>query len=192
MELQETPSTPSESLRVIESFIDRTKRNLKAKSFDLLLWGILISLASLSHYFLLTTLNYENPWLPWPILMIGGTVFTCIYHATNKKERQVRTFADNFLMWLSICSGLIFFVIAFLCVRQNISPFPFMLAHASLLIFVTGAILRFRPLVVGGVLFIASSIVSSFLEYESQLLFCAVVVIVGYLVPGILIRKEKG
>lgn len=192
MELQDTSSSPSESLRVIESFIDKTKRNLRARSFDLLLWGILVSLASLSNYFLLTSFNYGKAWLPWPILMVTGTILSSIYHATNKKEKQVRTFADNFLMWLSICSGLIFFVIAFLCVRQNISPFPFMLAHTSVLILVTGAILRFRPLVVGGILFVASSIVCSFLEYESQLLFCAAVVIVGYLVPGFLIRKEKG
>jgi FtsH-binding integral membrane protein len=191
MELQETSSTPSESLRVIESFIDKTKRNLRARSFDLLLWGILVALASLAHYFLLTSFQYENAWLPWPILMIGGSIFTSIYHATNKKEKQVRTFADVFLMWLSICSGVIFFVIAFLCVRQSISPFPFMLAHTSVLIFVTGAILRFKPLVAGGILFMVSSIVSSFLPYESQLLFCAAVVIIGYLVPGILIRKEK-
>ena len=191
MELQETSSSPSESLRVIEAFINKTKQNLKSISFDLILWGILVCLASLGHYFLLSNTSYANAWLPWPVLMIGGSIVTAIYHATNKKEREVRTFSDYFLMWLSICCGLVYFIIAFLCVRQNISPLPFMLAHTSVLILVTGAVLKFKPLIAGGILFIASSIITPFLEYENQLLVCSAVVAIGYLVPGILLKKEK-
>jgi len=191
MELQDTSPSPSESLQVIEAFISRTKQNLKTKSFDLLLWGVLVSLAALSHYFLLTIFKYENAWLSWPVLMIGGSIITTVYHVSNRKKQKIKTFTDTFLMWLSICSGFVYFVIAFLCVRQTISPLPFMLAHTSVLILVTGAVLKFKPLIAGGILFIAGAIIAPFLEEQDQLLLTTAIVICGYLVPGILLRKEK-
>lgn len=191
MELQDTSPSPSESLQVIETFISRTRQNLKTKSFDLLLWGVLVSLAALSHYLLLTIFKYENAWLPWPVLMIGGSIITTVYHVSNKKQQKIKTFTDTFLMWLSICSGFVYFVIAFLCVRQTISPLPFMLAHTSVLILVTGAVLKFKPLIAGGILFIAGAIIAPFLEQQNQLLLTTAIVICGYLVPGILLRKGK-
>ena len=191
MQLQDTSPSPSESLQIIEAFIGRAKQNLKAISFDLLLWGILVVLAALSHYLLLAVFEYENAWLPWPVLMIGGSIFTTVYHISNRKKQKVNTFTDIFLMWLSICSGLVYFVIAFLCVRQTIPPLPFMLAHTSVLIFVTGAVLKFKPLIAGGILFIAGAIIAAFLEEQNQLLLTTGIVIFGYLVPGILLRKEK-
>ena len=191
MQLQDTSPSPSESLQIIEAFISRAKQNLKAISFDLLLWGILVAFAALSHYLLLAIFKYQNAWLPWPVLMIGGSIFTTVYHISNRKKQKIQTFTDTFLMWLSISSGLVYFVIAFLCVKQTISPLPFMLAHTSVLILVTGAILRFKPLIAGGILFIAGAIIAAFLEEQNQLLLTTGIVIFGYLVPGILLRKEK-
>lgn len=191
MQLQDTSPSPSESLQIIEAFISRAKQNLKAISFDLLLWGILVAFAALSHYLLLAIFKYQNAWLPWPVLMIGGSIFTTVYHISNRRKQKIQTFTDTFLMWLSISSGLVYFVIAFLCVKQTISPLPFMLAHTSVLILVTGAILRFKPLIAGGILFIAGAIIAAFLEEQNQLLLTTGIVIFGYLVPGILLRKEK-
>ena len=190
MQLQDTSPSPSESLQIIEAFIGRAKQNLKAISFDLLLWGILVAVAALSHYLLLA-IEYENAWLPWPVLMIGGSIFTTVYHVSNRKNQKVRTFTDIFLMWLSICSGVVYFMIAFLSVRQAISPLPFMLAHTSVLILVTGAVLKFKPLIAGGILFITGAIIAAFLEEQNQLLLTTGIVIFGYLLPGILLRKEK-
>lgn len=191
MQLQDTSPSPSESLQIIEAFISRAKQNLKTISFDLLLWGILVAFAALSHYLLLAIFKYQNAWLPWPVLMIGGSIFTTVYHISNRRKQKIQTFTDTFLMWLSISSGLVYFVIAFLCVKQTISPLPFMLAHTSVLILVTGAILRFKPLIAGGILFIAGAIIAAFLEEQNQLLLTTGIVIFGYLVPGILLRKEK-
>jgi len=191
MELKDMPSSPAESLQVIEAFIGRTKQNLKAKSFDLLLWGALVSLAALVHYLLITVFNYENAWLPWPILMIGGSIVTSVYHARNEKAKKIKTFTDTFLMWLSICSGLVYFLIAFLCVRQGISPLPYLFAHTSVLILVTGAVLKFKPLIMGGVLFFAGAIIAVFIDQQTQLLLTTGIVIGGYLIPGVLLRKEK-
>lgn len=147
MELEDKSISAEESLHLIEQYISRAKENLRNKSFDLLLWGTLVALAALANYVLMKFIQYEKPCLPWPILMIGGTIFSFIYHAVTAKRQQVVTYTDRFLMWLSISAAAVYFLIAFLCVRQHTSPLPFMFGHTSVLIFVTGAVLRSKPLI---------------------------------------------
>lgn len=190
MELTDKPLSLEESMNTIQFFIARTKENLQQRSFDFILWGLLICLASLANYFLLNN-NSESAYLPWPVLMAAGVIAASIYHSTNRKKKAVLTFADRFLQWLFISSSAIYFLLAFFCVRQHISPLPFMLALSALLIFVTGAVLRFKALIAGGVLFFAASVGSVFLNYNDQLLLTAITVLAGYVIPGILLRNTK-
>jgi hypothetical protein len=191
MKLQDKHLSPEENLRLIQDHMSRTKQGLRNKSFDILFWGILIALASGLEYVLLVASNFEKPWLPWPVLMIGGTIITVIYHLKRNGSQPVTTFTDHFLMWLSIGTGAVYFVLAFLCVRQQISPLPYILANTFILLFVTGAVLRYKSLVLGGIVFLIGSIISIFLRYEQQLLLTTCVVVVGYILPGFLLRKEK-
>jgi general stress protein CsbA len=50
---------------------------------------------------------------------------------------------------------------------------------------------RFRPLVVGAVIFLAAAVISSYLRGTDQLLVFAVAMVLGYLIPGYIIRTSK-
>ncbi len=191
MELQDIPLSPKENIDLIEEYISRTRQGLQNKSFDIIFWGFLVALASASEYLLLTMSSFDKPWLPWPILMISGTIVTIIYHATRRGSQPITTYTDHFLMWLSISAGTVYFVLAFLCVRQQISPLPYILANTFILLFVTGAVLNYKSLIFGGVIFLLASVISIFLSYENQLLLTTFAVVVGYLIPGFLLRREK-
>lgn len=66
-----------------------------------------------------------------------------------------------------------------------------MLALTSLLIGVSGLALRYPPLLWGGVLFFIAAIVCVYLTPLNQLLLMAFCVISGYLIPGILLTRQK-
>jgi len=191
MKPQEKQLSPDENLRLVEDHLSRTKQGLRNKSFDILFWGILVALASASEYLLLTMSNFNRPWLPWPVLMISGTIITIIYHAGRKGSQPVTTYTDHFLMWLSISAGAVYFLLAFFCIRQQISPLPYILANTFILLFVTGAVLKYKSLIFGGTIFLLASIISIFLRYENQLLLTTGAVVVGYILPGFLLRREK-
>ena len=53
---------------------------------------------------------------------------------------------------------------------------------------ISGSILRFRPLIVGGVTCWVLSILSPFVAYEYQLLLLAAAVVAGWIIPGYLLR----
>jgi hypothetical protein len=57
--------------------------------------------------------------------------------------------------------------------------------------FITGGILRFRPLVVGGVLFWLFGMVSLFVWPEQGALLFGLALVTGYIIPGILLKRQE-
>jgi hypothetical protein len=54
----------------------------------------------------------------------------------------------------------------------------------------SGVILRFRPLIIGGVCCWALSVGASFISFEYQLLFLGAAVIAAWIIPGYLLRSR--
>jgi hypothetical protein len=72
------------------------------------------------------------------------------------------------------------------------SPEPYILGAVSIPTVVTGILTRFRPLIVGGVLFILFAViaVNVHTDYLRSLVSVAAL-ISGYLIPGYLLRMKK-
>lgn len=68
--------------------------------------------------------------------------------------------------------------------------YSFILLLYGMPTFLSGKILRFTPLVVGGMCCWILSLVSAYLPYEYQILCLAFAVIVAWIVPGYLLRKR--
>jgi hypothetical protein len=191
MELQDKPLDPKESLQLIQRFISGARYDVRKSAFGFIFWGILIAAAALLNYLLVAFTSFASPWLPWPVLMIGGFVFTMICYRRAAKRRGTISNYGYFFKWLFLCGGLIYFLMAFLCTQQGISPMPFMMALTSLLVGVSGFVLRYRPLIWGGVLFFLAAIAGVFLSGQGQLLLMVISILAGYMVPGILLTRGK-
>lgn len=190
MELKDKPLEPKESLELIQRFITGTRNNIKGSAFGFIFWGILIAVAALANYFLARVMP-DYAWIAWPILTISGFIVTFIYYlAHSKKEGTVSAYGHVF-KWLYLCGSITYFLFIFLCAELKISPAPFMLGLSWLLIIVAGLALRFKPLILGGVLFFLAAILSLFISPANQLLLIAVTFLIGYLLPGILIVRKK-
>lgn len=191
MELQDKPLNPQESLALIERFITGTRSNVRRSSFGFIFWGILIAAAALLNYLLLLTPIADKAWIVWPVLCISGFIVTMAYYARNTRKEGAISAFGRFFKGLFMCGGITYFLLIFLCLMLKVTPTPFMLALTSLLITVAGLALRFRPFILGGLLFFVASIVSVLISPANQLLLIGVCFIIGYLVPGILlVRKE--
>jgi hypothetical protein len=192
MELQDKPIDPQESLALIQRFIAGSRSNVKRSSFGFIFWGILIAAASILNYLLLLTAVAGRAWIAWPVLTISGFIITLVYYARNTRKAGAVSAFGRFFKGLFMCGGFTYFLLIFLCLSLRVTPAPFMLALTSLLVTVAGLALRFRPLVLGGILFCVASIASVFISPANQLLLIGVCFLLGYLVPGILlVRKEE-
>jgi hypothetical protein len=190
MTTEEEYLTPGEGLQLITDAIRRTKENIREISFPFLLWGWLIAIASFSFFLLHQYTSFEYYFLPFPILAIVGVITTIIYY--NKKVLSTTmSYLGFFLykMWLVL--GISFFAVVFINVSQNRVPFTYTLIIAAIGTLASGLVLRFNPLIIGGILFFVAAIASIYVGDDYKVLLHGVSIVFGYLIPGYLLKLSS-
>ncbi len=74
-------------------------------------------------------------------------------------------------------------------INYAVTPLVFLLAGNAT--FLSGTILKFRPLIWGGIIMWIGAILIFFLSYEHQLIISPAIIVFGYLIPGYLLRMKK-
>jgi hypothetical protein len=199
METTEKTMTPEESLEIIRKTIIHSRQNLREGSFYYLLWGWIAILGCLSNYLLiwyslkkeLYSALYIKSIISWGIFVFAGVVIQMIYFFRSARKEMVQTYFDRFLLVLWSAAGLVMLFMVFFCYEQSHYPTPYLLITAALATFVTGITVRFRPLVAGGIIFALASVPCVYLDGLDQLLVFAGAMVLGYLVPGYMLKKVR-
>jgi len=189
MELSENELKPSESLRLIMDVIGRTKENIREHGYLFLLWGWLIAGASILFFLLHAYTSFKLYFLPFPILSLTGIIITL--YSWSKKSRAAETYIGYYLKQLWLALGISFILVIFINVVEGNLPFTYTLLLGGIGTLVSGLVLRFRPLILGGTTFLAASVASVFITDTYAPLLQGVAVIAGYLIPGYLLKYSK-
>jgi hypothetical protein len=189
MENDEKMMTGEESLKIITEMINRTKVNIRQGSFHLLFWGWLITVCSLSEWLITNLTHYAHPYYVW-ILVIPGAFVSMIYGAVTGRKAKVHTYADKLYMWTWI--GFLFAAIVLFIVQsdrmENVTPYILLLAGFPT--FLSGFIVKFKPLIAGGICFWVIAILVHFAGPSLALLGTPVAMLTGYLIPGYMLRNK--
>jgi hypothetical protein len=190
MTTEENSLTPQENLQLITDAITRTKENIKQNSFPFLLWGWLIAIASFSFFLLHQYTSFQYYFLPFPVLGITGVITTIIYYR-QKISTSTVSYLSNFLykMWLVL--GISFFAVVFINVSQNHPPFTYTLIIAAIGTLASGLVMKFNPLIIGGILFFVAAIASVYVSNDYKVLLHGIAIICGYIIPGYLLKSAK-
>src|SRR5690606_8138359 len=180
--------TAQESLDIITGMIRQAKGNARRNGFHFLLWGWVVVVANLGMY-ALTLLNYPYPYVVWAIT-IPAWIISFIKGYRDKKADRVYTHLDRISLWLWIMFGLAIVVFVVMGQKINYQINPVILTTATIPTFVSGALLRFKPLMFGGASFWAFGLITFMLPYEVQPLMSAVAIICGFLLPGYLLKRR--
>ncbi|MDX9727713.1 MAG: hypothetical protein RBT50_00475 [Bacteroidales bacterium] len=189
MENEEKLMTGEESLRVITEMINKTRVSIAQASFHLLLWGWLIFACSLSEFLLWKLTDWTNVWYVW-LFVIPGVFVSLIYGFVKGKREKVFTYGTAVHLWTWIAflvSSVIFFIV-YPMESGSISKYMLLLAAMPLLI--SGVVLSFRPLMWGAGSFWLLALVAHFGGETVSGLAMPVAMVIGYLVPGYLLRKR--
>lgn len=189
MENKEKELSGEESLKIITDMISKTKLNIQQSSFHLLFWGWLTLFCSLSDYLLDILTDYERPYLIW-LLSIPGVFVSMIYGFRQGKRQTVSTYADKINMWTWMAFMISAVILFILLSRQMENIAPFILLLAGYATFMSGIIIKFKPLILGGVSFWIFALLAYFTSPTVAPLAVPFAVLTGYLIPGYLIRKE--
>ena len=189
METEEKMMTGEESLKIISEMISKTKVNIRQGSFHLLLWGWLVFICSLSEYLLYRFTDLTSPWLVW-FLVIPGVFVSMIYGFLTGRKAKVHTYADMLYLWTWM--GFLFSaIVLFILVSDNMESIPpFILTLAAIPTFISGFIIKFKPLIIGAVSFWIFALVAHFGGHEFASLAVSAAMLTGYLIPGYMLKSK--
>jgi hypothetical protein len=112
------------------------------------------------------------------------------------RQRKVRTYTGYIIGYVWVTFAILIFLIVFLIGLLTTDDyyahiFPILLALYGMPVFLSGIILRFRPLIIAGVGCWILSVATIFIPvYDYQILMPAFAMIIAWIIPGYLLRAK--
>jgi hypothetical protein len=193
METNEKELSPQESLDLIKNMINRTKDSVVDNSFYFLFWGWLVFACCIGQYVLKVYLHFPNHFAVWWTMPIGG-VITGIYGARQSRVKKVKTFVEDALgyLWIAVALSFAVLVIANMISKTPSwqTSFTYYILLYAIGTFVSGSLIRFKPLIIGGAINFALAAISIRFSYDNQLLIAGFAILISYIIPGHLLRMH--
>ena len=187
----ETTLNPSESLNIITEMVDQARFNFSKNAFYFIMWGILLTGASAFQIAALQLDLTNYFWIGWPIVGLLGGVISAIKAQKIAAEQGHQTHIDKMygMIWIIYFITLILLIPAL--VSNHMDPAGYIMILTGLPTVLTGKLIRFNALVVGGVSFWIIGIAAIFFLPELATVLFIGSMITGYLIPGFMMRAIK-
>ena len=187
--MQQENFSPEQSLKLIQSMISKTKQDMSDNGIYFLVWGWLTFFACTAQFILKHVLEYEKHYLVWSVIVVG-IIFSIYQGSKDNRKVSAKTYIGDSMKYLWTGMGISFFVLSMILTKigWGFSVFPFFILLYGLGTFVSGSILRFKPLIVGGEIAWGLAIGSVFVEYDYQMLFGAAAILFSYIIPAYILR----
>lgn len=190
--METTNFTEKESIEIIRNMIRTSRQNISHNAVQYLMWGWLVIIASLGHYLVWKFTDFQHPYIFWAILMPLGGILSIIIARKQGQTAMATTIIDKAMtyIWAGFAGpGVITIIIGFVMGWEIIYPvFIAIYGWGSL---ISGGLLKFRPLVWGGLFCFVLGIAVIFVGPMEKLLFIALAVTASHLIPGYLLKKNK-
>jgi hypothetical protein len=192
--MSEPELSPEKSLAVIQTMINTARNKFSENGHLYLLWGWVVFACSISQFVLMTYVKYEYHYMVWLATWLAF-IYQAIYLYRTKRKEKVRTYADSLIGFVWIAFVVMMFLFGFLFGREMGDNYyrmmsPGFLALYGMPTFLCGIILKFRPLITGGICCWVLSIISAYIPYDYQLLLLAAAMIVAWIIPGYIFRAK--
>lgn len=179
--------TEQKSIEIIEDMIHKAKKQFSDDGFMLMLWGWLVFVAAIGHYLLLQT-HYEYPFITWGLMPVGG-IISAVW-GIKQKKKPYKSYTDSVMSYTWTAFGISLFIVLIMMDKLQLHTYPFVLILYAVPTFISGRVIKHKPLIFGAVSCWILSVISFFQPFDIQLLLLAVGIILAYIIPGHLLRKE--
>jgi hypothetical protein len=184
---------PNDSLALIESMINTAKNRFSENGHLYLLWGWTVLVCSIAHFVMiqLQVTFIKDPGMVWMLTWIAA-IYQMVFLSKKKKQRKVKTYTDEIGIYVWMAFGVMMLISLFLMAKNNMwdKTYPVFLTLYGMPTFLSGVVLRFKPLRIGGIICWILAIASAFVSTDYQLLLLAAAVIAAWITPGYLLRAK--
>lgn len=196
--MNEKEITTLQSIELISKMIENTRSNFNKKGgMMFIIWGYTAALVAAGVLLLYKTTGNPGVMWAWWALPVIGWVLTYIH--LRKNPQPVTTYMDKLVnyIWMVFTIGCMASVTAYCAGGLILGRGYFDLLLVVLLLMssatlLTGIIIKFRPIIIGGAVGIAGSLVHPLLGWDGQMILFIGLFLTVMAIPGhILNYKEK-
>ena len=189
MKTQDEPLTTQQSISIITEMINNAKGNVKENSIYFLLWGTVIAIANIGMFSLILA-NYPRPYMVW-LIAIPAWIVTIIAGYKQGKRARATSHLDRISAWLWFSFGIVIFTLVVFGEKINWQMNSVIMLMSTIPTVVSGVVIKFRPLIIGGVCFWIFGVICFLVPDPWQFIVGAFAVTIGYLIPGLMLRSKK-
>ncbi len=191
-----SPDTPlREELAEIRRAVEVARRDRAIHGDIYVLWGIIVTLGTVLEAI---GIHYElaYPWMVWPILGSVGGISSAIIGSRRERTTKVLTYAAKVAVQTWFAATIAVVIVSFVGGISMQIPYRLITPLLSIIIAVplrtTGTLYVNRPLRLASLGFFACGAVSLFLSRPYPQILFALMMIVGYIGPGLaMMRGER-
>lgn len=187
---KEQKFSEQQALQLIEQTILSTRQKFKDDGFSLIMWGWIVIVGNIINY-LAVTQEIKYLFMYWAIVCPIGGIYSGIRGKKIGKENGVNSYAGNVMKYIWMGSGIaaiMLWVAAISLGWEYINAAMFVAFAVP--VFVTGGIMKFKPVIFGGFILFAFGIICFLCAaYSWVYIVAALGWILGYLIPGYLLKK---
>ena len=184
----------SEDIQLIRDMIEKTKEKAAESWKFFSLWGILIIAGIIGNYALVYFKKFNAIWINWIAFMLIGVFFSIFYIAKKEKTSGTRTYAQIAIGHLSFACGIAFMLAGFVFPILKVYTYaeiPVIISMiVGILLLVIGGIYEWNLLKWSALLWWLGSVGMIFIHWHYRALACVPLIILGYLVPGFILRSQ--
>jgi len=190
----------NQSLQVIREMIKISQKKLRSDGILLIVWGYAASLPALIKYLteilflpnrVMFLLKFADPILP-----ILALAFTIYYILRERKKVTTYIGASLRFVWISLIGCMVLTNLILYNVTHEVNftlQHPLFMVLTAFAILVTGVILRYKPIILGGIVFGMLAYLASFLMLHDQLFLDGIGWFLALAIPGHIMyfKREK-
>jgi hypothetical protein len=192
--MDENNFTPEESLLLISRTIEETKQKIQENGHIIVLWGSITFLVFFLQYFFSLTGLYKKFDIIWTCILFPlGAIYTFLYVRRKGGKRNIpTTIIGRIISTMGWVVGLNLMILGFFFnddLGKAIAPI-FLILFA-LFIIMTGISIKFKPLIIGGILLNLIGLCTFLVGRDYHGLSMMLGALVGLIIPGILLNRAN-
>ena len=178
--------TNEEQIKIINETIAKTKFSLKPLGYNLIFWGLLIISMSVFHYFFpdLVQFSYYSSTIYWVLFPLLGMIYTTYYNIKIGNKIGYETILGRVIKIIWGVFGGSWLAIVIISLIYNDNPVQDILFLLGVTLTMSGLIIKFNKITLGGILLILFVIYTYFVPDLNFLLVNVVGITFGMLLPG--------
>jgi len=183
----------SEQINLINDAINKTKEQLKPTSVNFIFWGLLISIMSIIHYSfpeLIQKTAYSSL-LFWTLIPVVGMIFTIVYNIKIGGRIGYETHIGRALKLVWGVFNIAWITLVIMSVFKKQNPVQEILFLVGVILLKTALLIRFTPLIIGGIAVVACSVLITISPSINVLLINAAATFFGLFIPGLSLYLSK-